>query len=52
MKSPLKHRNSELAVVLKNDCRRLRSRTVHPDKGGSAKRRPRSSNRTKRIFGE
>lgn len=47
-----KIRNMELAVVLTNDPARLRTRTVHPHKGGSAKRRPRNSNRNDRIFGE
>lgn len=45
-----KIRNSELAVIQLNDPTRLRTRTVHPDKGGSSKRRPRKSNRTERIF--
>lgn len=47
-----KIRNTELAVVLANDPTRLRTRTVHPNKGGSAKRRPRNSNRHDRIFGD
>lgn len=53
MKTKLpKHRNMELAVVLLNDPARLRTRTVHPARGGSAKRRPRNSNRDARIFGD
>lgn len=51
MKKAPKHRNMELAVILLNDPTRLRTRTVHPHRGGSAKRRPRNSNRTTRIFG-
>ncbi len=47
-----KIRNTELAVVLENDPARLRTRTVHPHRGGSAKRRPRHSNRHDRIFGD
>jgi hypothetical protein len=47
-----KIRNTELAVVLENDPARFRTRTVHPHRGGSAKRRPRKSNRHDRIFGE
>jgi len=46
-----KRRNMELAVILLNDPTRLRTRTVHPHRGGSAKRRPRNSNRIERIFG-
>src|SRR5574342_263165 len=38
-----KHRNIELAVVLKNDPRRLRDRTVYPEKGRGRKDRPRSN---------
>lgn len=52
MKKIPKRRNLELAVVLLNDPTRLRTRTVHPHKGGSAKSRPRSSNRVRRIFGD
>ncbi len=51
MKLP-RRRNLELVVVLLNDPTRLRTRNVHPPKGGSAKRRPRNSNRRRRIFGE
>lgn len=47
-----KVRNHVLAVVLLNDPARLRTRTVHPHRGGSAKRRPRQSNRVRRVFGE
>jgi hypothetical protein len=38
-------RNHELAVVLKNDCRRLRIRAVGAKKGHGRKLRPRKSNR-------
>lgn len=46
-----KIRNSELAAVAASDPARYRTRTVHPDRGGSSKRRPRNSNRRDRIFG-
>lgn len=38
-------RNYELAVVLRNDCRRLKIRTVASKKGLGRKQRPRKSNR-------
>lgn len=41
-------RNHELAVVLKNDCRRLRVRTVGAKKGNGRKSRPRISNRARK----
>lgn len=41
-------RNYELAVVLKNDCRRLCIRTVGAKKGRGRKDRPRNSNRSRK----
>lgn len=41
-------RNHELAVVLKNDCRRLRIRTVFAKRGLGRKTRPRQSNRARK----
>lgn len=40
-KSKKKHRNLILAVILKEDHRRLKERTVLPEKGSGGKRRPR-----------
>jgi hypothetical protein len=42
------HRNYELAVVMKNDCGRLRIRTVLAKKGHGRKARPRKSNRSRK----
>lgn len=36
-----KHRNTELAIVLKNDPARLRERRVNGEKGKGRKNRPR-----------
>jgi hypothetical protein len=47
-----KRRNMLLAVVAVSDPTRFRTRTVHPERGGSAKHRPRNSNRTSRVFGD
>lgn len=41
-------RNYELAVVLKNDCSRLRIRTVGAKRGHGRKARPRKSNRSRK----
>lgn len=46
----MKHRNYEMALILKNDPRRVQKKIV-PDKLTKLKRRPRRSNRADRVQG-
>jgi len=39
----IKHRNTELAIIQKNDCKRLRDRVVEAEKGRGRKKRPRKN---------
>ncbi len=50
-KSPLKIKNTELAILATEDPTRFKQRTVKPKKGRGRKKRPRDNNRTQKENG-